>query len=390
MKILVITPFFPAYPEDKHGKFIYDSVCALHDLGMEIKVLVTTPWKPKWLFPKSTTQKIQTHTFPSWLTIQQGYFLSLPRYLLFLLSIWSYAVFITPLIQRIISSWKCDVIHIHSEVNTLTAVKIGKKLGIPVVTTIHGAETNQRYWRASKKIIAHGLAQVNRVILVGEAIKPFFTNLVKHAIHFQVVHNGFSAPSAMQKKSAMAWETQLQLVSVSTLADEGKGIDVNLHALAKLRQLGISQWQYKIVGDGCFRKELALLTKKLQLEDHVQFVGACDHHQVYHYLSQANIFCLPSYREAFGIAHLEAMACGLLVVGVQEQGPKAFITHQTTGILVKPNNVDDLTQWLQYIFTHREEMQKIAIDGKDNAWKNFTWQHHAQQLLLVYRDFIQR
>jgi glycosyltransferase involved in cell wall biosynthesis len=71
------------------------------------------------------------------------------------------------------------------------------------------------------------------------------------------------------------------------------------------------------------------------LDSKVELAGARPHEEIPQYLAAADVFILPSYREAFGIAYLEAMAAGLLVVGVRDQGPSAFIEHGISGLLVR-------------------------------------------------------
>lgn len=381
MKILIVTSLFPLHPQDKNGKFIYDSILALHALGHEIKVLVTQTWKP---FKK----KIQLDQFPNWLEIKICHFPGLPRYHLFSFSIFSYKLFISPVIRQMVTKWKCDLMHVHSEVQTLAVVNVGKSLNIPVITTIHGAETTKRYWKAASKTISQGLKKVDRVVLVGHPIKKVFDKLVSCDSHFRIIYNGFDAPATIYEQQPLAWSKKVKLVSVCNLTDDGKGIDINLHALAKLRKQGFIDWNYTIVGDGSFRTEFESLVQSLELIEHVQFVGACNHNIVFEHLLAANIFCLPSYCEAFGIAHLEAMASGLLVIGVKGQGPEIFVTHDQTGLLVAPKNIDALVDCLKYAFINPKKMQTLALKGKKLAWENFTWQHHAKQLDSVYQELI--
>jgi glycosyltransferase involved in cell wall biosynthesis len=103
-------------------------------------------------------------------------------------------------------------------------------------------------------------------------------------------------------------------------------------------------------------------------------------------LAQANVFVLPSYREAFGIAYLEAMALGLLAIGVSGQGPEAFITHERTGLLVRPNDVESLVATMGAVLDNAGEMRRIATAGQRLVRVQFTWATHAQKLMAVYRE----
>src|SRR5262249_10461104 len=141
-----------------------------------------------------------------------------------------------------------------------------------------------------------------------------------------------------------------RLVSVANL-HEGKGIDLTLLALARLKSEGVSNWTYRIIGSGQEKAALLKLTTNLGLADHVAFVGAVPHAEIFDYLAFDAIFVLPSYREAFGIVYLEAMAAGLLTVGVLGQGPSQFIRNGENGILVPPRNIDALVAALRAILS---------------------------------------
>jgi glycosyltransferase involved in cell wall biosynthesis len=115
-------------------------------------------------------------------------------------------------------------------------------------------------------------------------------------------------------------------------------------------------------------------------------MGACAHDQIYILLKSADVFVLPSYREAFGIAYLEAMASGLLAIGVESEGPSAFIKHGDTGFLVPPRDSDALARQLIRIAGDRPAMRKIAESGRDYVTRNLTWNRHAEKLIDIYRE----
>ena len=112
-----------------------------------------------------------------------------------------------------------------------------------------------------------------------------------------------------------------RLISVGNL-QAGKGIDLVLRALADLNAAGHRDWTYRIIGDGPLRSELESLAASLGLTRQVVFSGSVQHQDVEAALREADIFVLPSWREAFGIAYLEAMACGLLTMESRVRAPR--------------------------------------------------------------------
>lgn len=376
MKILCLTPWFPSHSNDQQGSYILDSLEALRALGHEQQVWLIKPWKPCL----TTLEK-----FTAGFDVNAVKYFSLPRHYFRAASNWFYLQRLVPLLEKEIRNNRPDVIHAHTELYALAACRVGKKYGIPTVVTIHGLETSARYWKGSKKAIIRALQQVDRVVLVGEPLRAFFKSLVGRDDHFQVVHNGFRSSEALRNNISAPWSSPLKLVSVSNL-HEGKGIDLNLLALAILKEEGFDDWHYTIVGDGKEKKKLVTLVKALNLIDKVTFKGACAHDQVCQHLMASNVFSLPSYREAFGIAYIEAMAAGLLTIGVKGQGPSAFIEPNKTGLLIQPNDVNSLAEALKCVFNHKPAMITIAKKGHIFVWQHFTWASHARAITTVYHQ----
>lgn len=376
MKILCITPWFPTHRQDQFGNYILDSIESLIDLGHEVIVLVTQPLKRQAKIQIQEFTQFELHTC-RYLSIPRSYFCSFSN--------WSYRKFVNPIVERLIKKYQCQLIHAHTELAGVCAVDIGKKLNIPTIMTLHGISTEKKLYKgkAKKLLFEYTLSQSNRVVLVGKTLHDFFKKFIKTDQHFRIVHNGFRFHSNTEKE----WSNHFRLISVSNLV-EGKGIDLNLQALSKLKKQGFTHWTYQIVGDGSEKNKLMMLASQLKLTHHVQFMGRCTHDQVYEKLKNADIFVLPSYREAFGIAYVEAMSCGLLTIGVKGQGPSAFIEHGKTGFLISPNDVDELVETFKIAFESRAQIAEMARRGKEHVHQFFTWRQHALDLTKVYKELI--
>ncbi len=393
MRILCITPWFPRHRQDQRGNFILDSIESLIDLGHEVTVLITQPWRPRvaGLISKDwVRKKTYKEQFSSKISVYYCYHLSIPRSCFCSFSHWLYRKKVNPILEKLALQYNCQLIHAHTELAGVSAVDVGSKLGLPTVISLHGISTEKKLYLGNTKklLFEYTLSGASRVVLVGNPLVSFAKKFIKDHGHFRIVHNGFRASLTNVLGARRSWSDKyLRFISVSNLL-EGKGVDLNLYALAKLKEMGFSDWIYNIVGDGAERKKLEELVSVLKLNRHVIFLGACDHNEVYEHLSQADIFTLPSYREAFGVAYLEAMSCGLLTIGIEGQGPQEYIEHEKTGLLVPPRDITSLAIYFKSIFESPEKMHKIAEAGKEYVHAHFTWCCHARRLVKIYNELV--
>lgn len=394
MKILYLTPWFPSHRQDQEGNFILDSIESIAALGHEVTVLVTQVWRPRKaeLFHSDWIRKeINLSDFSPQLNLHIFKHFSIPRGYFYTLSHLAYRYRIYPVLKKFIHQHHYQIIHAHTELAGLVAVKVGKAMRIPSVVTLHGIQHgNVRLTspKARKFFYHFTLSNADRVVLVGNSLAKFMNDFVDENHHFRIVYNGFRIPVENSTRGETFTKSKkLRFISVSNL-HEGKGIDINLQALAKLKNAGITEWSYKVVGDGRERKSLEMLAEQLGLTQNIQFFGACKHNDVYKLLMDADVFILPSYREAFGISYLEAMACGLLTIGIEGQGPSDFIHHRKSGFLVPPKNIDALAFIFKEIFSSRDKMQEIADEGKKHVYNHFSWANHAKNLTKVYEELV--
>lgn len=383
MRVLCLTPWFPNAPGEREGNYIHDSVMALREHGIEVKVLLSRVWKP-WQRNEPCYQ-----AFPADLSLEMVRYPGIPRDYLRSLS---NRMLFSCLYRKAMAyarKHRVQLIHAHTEALAEIASSVAGKLGISSVVTIHGINTSHRYLgtAAQKEHFRKALNACDRVVLVGEPLRQYFAAITGRDDHFRVVHNGFRLPDACGKREICTGIIK-RLISVSNL-HEGKGLDLTIRALAMLQASGIRDWSYHIVGDGYMRAELEQLVQSLNLQKKITFIGAVEHAEVASHLKQADLFVLPSYREAFGIAYLEAMACGLLVIGVEGQGAAEFIRHRENGLLTKPKDIDDLAGHIRFAMVNPEETQRMAEAGCDTAMHDFNWTTHATALRSIYRELLQ-
>ena len=120
-----------------------------------------------------------------------------------------------------------------------------------------------------------------------------------------------------------------------------KGFDVLLRAAAR------APFRLEIGGDGPERAALEAMARRLGVGDRAVFPGWID--DVVAFLADADAFALPSRVEPFGLAVLEAMACGVPIVATRVGGP-AEILDEGTALLVPPDDPEALARAVTAIF----------------------------------------
>lgn len=174
----------------------------------------------------------------------------------------------------------------------------------------------------------------------------------------------------------------VRLVTVGRV-DEGKGMDLVLHAMHQLIAKGIG-CSYAIVGGGSFRPILERLSAELGLTDKVTFHGNLNAAGVFSVLRESDVFMLPSKTEGFPKAVLEAMAAGLPVVATPVSVLPRLI-GQSGGIMLKertPHAVADAVQHLVENPASYEQMSRHVLDVAAQysleRWKLVLQSHLAQ------------
>jgi len=140
-----------------------------------------------------------------------------------------------------------------------------------------------------------------------------------------------------------------------------KGFDLLIQAFSKVNA---NEWKMIILGVGPKKKELKELVTKFNLDDKIQFLGVTK--EIEQYYKSASIFVLPSRTEGFPNALCEAMGYGCACVAFDcLTGPRDIINDGVDGILVKPENITDLTCAIQKLVDNPELRLSFGSKAKN-------------------------
>jgi glycosyltransferase involved in cell wall biosynthesis len=178
-----------------------------------------------------------------------------------------------------------------------------------------------------------------------------------------------------------------QVVGVVARLHPDKQLDWFLRVLSRLTArrrevLGV------LVGDGPDRVRLEQLAHRLGLDSaHCQFLGP--RHPVLPYLRHFDVFLLPSRREGFGLAPLEAMAAGVPVVLSDLPAFRELTNRGKYGTLVPLPPFSGLDTWVEAVEEAlRHPPDPVAV----KAWVShrYSWERHVDRLVEVYRALLQQ
>jgi GalNAc-alpha-(1->4)-GalNAc-alpha-(1->3)-diNAcBac-PP-undecaprenol alpha-1,4-N-acetyl-D-galactosaminyltransferase len=254
--------------------------------------------------------------------------------------------------QAILNSQPDVVISFMNSVNVYTIIAC-QQLNIPTIVSEHiypGATDANKIWQFIMKL-AYRYADL-------------VTVLTQNALPFYPASKGYRSivmPNPVIAPSKMAVVGQLSpnpsLIAIGRLHPQ-KGFDLLMKAFSKI-QAKYPNWQMTILGEGPMRSELEQLRSQLQLTDRVHLPGLVTN--VQDYLSQADIFVMPSRFEGFPMALCEAMATGLPVLAADcLSGPREIIEHGVNGLLVQTEDIEALAEGLDNLMSNPSQRQHLA------------------------------
>jgi glycosyltransferase involved in cell wall biosynthesis len=173
-----------------------------------------------------------------------------------------------------------------------------------------------------------------------------------------------------------------------------KGIDTVVQALALVRQARPEvPALLQVVGGGSREPDeqltpeiarLRQLAHSLGIGDRVHFSGQRQREELRDHFLAADVFVTTPWYEPFGIAALEAMACGTPVVGSAVGGVRYTVADGVTGFLVPPRDPQALAARLLHLQANPALAAAMGRAGVRRVRSQFTWKHVTERLVRVY------
>lgn len=270
-----------------------------------------------------------------------------------------------------------DIVVAHMVLCNLLGYTIAKKLKKPLILGIHQSDFNTSRFSILQSNRRHILNYAKAIACRSFAIKKRIVRLFpEFKKKYFIAYSGI-IKSLIESEDFFIWKLinwkktkKIKFITVSRLLPL-KNIDIILQSLSEM-DLGY-QWNYTIVGDGPELKYLKKLTQDLKIKDKVFFTGWKDKSSIFHLLRNTDIFILVSAPETFGLAYLEAMAKGNIVIGTKGWGIDGVIKNNKNGFLCYPRDKHDLSTVLKYIMTHLNQKKLIEIvKGSYKTILNYT------------------
>jgi glycosyltransferase involved in cell wall biosynthesis len=169
--------------------------------------------------------------------------------------------------------------------------------------------------------------------------------------------------------------------------EERKGVRYLIEALASV----ISTYgtiELILVGSGAQEVELRELVKKMNLEKSIKFAGYVDgwSDKIVEYYHSADIFVFPSLTEGFGMALVEAMACGLPVIATNTTAIPEVVGD--AGILVKPRSPEALADAINRLVGDKKLRRDLGRKGRRRVEEKFTWDKVAIKAIELYEEIV--
>lgn len=183
----------------------------------------------------------------------------------------------------------------------------------------------------------------------------------------------------VRKRHALTGRKILLTVARLPGFDRYKGVDEVLECLPDVAKI-VKDVSYVIVGEGDDRRRLEEKSRRLGIADRVVFAGYVHEREKADYYRMADLFVLPGRGEGFGFVFLEALACGVPVVGSQIDGSREALRHGLLGELVDPRDLGSVRDAI----VRGLRLPKSVPDGiAFFAWPMFQKRVHAALRALL-------
>jgi PEP-CTERM/exosortase A-associated glycosyltransferase len=305
-----------------------------------------------------------------------------------------------------------QLLHAHSPVlNALPALRVGRRLGIPVVYEVrafwedaavdHGSTTEGSIrYRLTRAMETWALRRVDHVFTICEGLREDIVARGIPAEKVTVIPNAVDIASFEPGGTPDAGlKAQLGLQNASVVGFIGsfyayEGLDLLLDAfpamLARRPDVRIL-----LVGGGPQDAALKAQAARLGIADKVVFTGRVPHEQVQRYYDLVDVLAYPRHSMRLTelvtpLKPLEAMAQGRLLVASDVGGHKELIRHQETGLLFQAGNAEALAGAVVDLLARVDQWPALRSAGRRFVERERNWAASVARYQAPYEKLVRR
>jgi glycosyltransferase involved in cell wall biosynthesis len=298
-------------------------------------------------------------------------------------------------LNHLLRKIKPDILHAHYASGYGT---LGRLSGFhPYILSVWGSDVFDFPYKSfiNRKIVVANLYAADHICSTSKVMAEQVRKLTSAIRSINVIPFGIDTkifrPALKQKN-----EDTITIGTVKTLASK-YGIDILIRAFAEVRRKlknnspeMVEKLRLLIVGDGPDLKLLQDLTRKEGVADITEFAGKIPHHLVPDYLNRLDIYVAVSRFESFGVAVLEASACGLPVVVSDVGGLPEVVLDGVTGYVVEKENIEATADALLKLVKDPALRDNMGKAGRRYVLEQYNWEENVKFMEKVYKEVLER
>lgn len=344
MRIFLISNMYPTKEDPSYGIFVRNVVVALKNLGVDFSSIIVIKGKTK------------------------GYLKKAYRYLIYYLKIAKHYL-----------KGDYDIIYIHFLSHNSPVLYVVKRLfnkREKWIVNVHGSDIVDSNGRWIDKYNEKVLEYTDLIVVPSIYFKRMMLNQYPSLKEekYYISPSGGVDPKLFYPLPKKPTTTKAPIFGFVSRIDKGKGWDIFLEALYILQQKEIN-FEAIIIGSGAQESELIKKIIDLELSENVRYLGVIEQKKLVYEYQAFDLFVFPTTRkaESLGLVGLEAMSCGVPVIGSRIAGLETYLIDNENGFFFTPGDANDLANkilnYLSFTVEERNDMQKSAYETAKNYHK---------------------
>jgi glycogen synthase len=291
-----------------------------------------------------------------------------------------------------------DVLQGETEIASMTAIIIGKRLGIPVVADIHGLLVEEavqcgflkegtKEYRETRTFVSKVFRESDAIVVASENLGNFISAdfSIDNSKIFEVQN------AATPRKVTRPLRYSLQNLVYAGILEPWERVDLAIASLPYVIKQH-EKTKLLIAGGGSLKDHLVKLTNNLNLNNNVTFVGEIPYRKISDFLAQGDIAVLPSTTDivrkvACPIKLFDYLATGLPVVTVDGLWWSDFVKSNNVGLVTK-NDPQSFAEAINELLSRPDRTNKMSENAIRLVRDRYNWLEISKSLLNVYERIL--